>query len=220
MPIFMDFRQVKLFDWWSLWLTSWSKLIEALKWEIIHKVLTPLLDYNTFFFFWLKNYFCNEWSDTDDLINNKWPIVICLAIASLHKMDARSICKIETRIKMLIVALLTFSSRIAQMVNFSFVILSTGSYFQYSVSVNQKRILQDTTRYICKPGGLWCCCFSSPLLSSLFSVLTMSPTSFSVCVCVLFWGVFFVLTLVSVCPWDVVMHCLDDLCSQNLWGSD
>lgn len=131
-------------------------------------------------------------------------------------MGARSICKIQTRTKMLIVALLTFSSRIAQMVNFSFVILSTGSYFQYSVSVNQKMILQDMTRYVFKSGGLWCCCFSSPLLSSLFSVLTMFPTSFSVCVCVVYFGVFFCSYLASVCHWDVVMHCLDDLCSKNL----
>lgn len=135
--------------------------------------------------------------------------MICLAITSLHKVDARPICK------MLIVALLTFSGRIAQMVNFSFVILSTGSYFQYSVSVNQKRILQDMTRYIFKSGSLWCCCFSSPLLSSLFSVLTMFPTSFFVFVCFIL-GCFFVLTLASVCPWDVVIHCLGDLCSQNL----
>lgn len=123
--------------------------------------------------------------------------MICLAIASLHKMDARSMCKMQTRTKVLIVALLTFSSRIAQMVNFSFVILRTGSYFQYSVSVSQKRILKGMTRYTFKPGSLWCCCFSSPLLSSLYSVLTMFPTSFSVCmcVCVLFWGVFLFL------PW-------------------
>lgn len=146
--------------------------------------------------------------------------MISLAITSLHKVDARSICKMQTWTKMLIVALLTFSSRIAQMVNFSFVILSTGSNFQYSVSVNQKRILQDMTRYIFKSESLWCCCFSSPLLSYLFSVLTMFPTSFSVCVCVCFiLGCFFVLTLASVCPWDVVIHCLGDLCSQNLWGS-
>lgn len=119
--------------------------------------------------------------------------MICLPKASLHKMSTRSICKIQTRTKMLIVALLTFCSRIAQMVNFSFVILSTGSYFQYSVSVNQKVILQGMTRYIFKSGDLWCCCFSSPLLSSLFFVLTMFPTSFSVCVCVcvVYFGVFF-----------------------------
>lgn len=154
-------------------------------------------------------------------MNNKWPVVISLAVASLHKMDARFMYKIQTRTKMLIPALLTFSSRIAQMVNFSFVILSTGSYFQYSVRVNQKRILQDMTRYIFKPRSLWCCCFSSPLLSSLFSVLTMFPTSFSVCMCIcvcvcFILGCFFVLTLASVCSWDVVMHCLGDLCSQNL----
>lgn len=142
--------------------------------------------------------------------------MIFLAIASLHKVDAGSICKIQTRTKMLIPALLTFSSRIAQMVNFTFVILSTGLYFEYSVSVTQKRILQGMTRYIFKPGSLWCCCFSSPLLSFLFSVLTMFPISF-LYVCVFFvLGCFFVFTLASVCPWDVVMDCLGDLCSQNL----
>lgn len=33
------------------WLRSWSKLIEALKWEIIHKIPTPLLDRIPFFSF-------------------------------------------------------------------------------------------------------------------------------------------------------------------------
>lgn len=59
--------------------------------------------------------------------------MICLPVASLHKINAESVCKIQARNQMLIVALLTFSSRIVLMVNFSFVILSTGSYFQYSV---------------------------------------------------------------------------------------
>lgn len=67
--------------------------------------------------------------------------MICLPIASLHKLNAGSIYKIQAKNEMLIVAFLTFSSRIAQTVNFTFVILSTGSYFQYSVSMNQNRIL-------------------------------------------------------------------------------
>jgi len=47
---------------------------------------------------------------------------------------------------MLIVALLTFSSRIAQTVNLSFVVLSTGSYFQCLGSMNQNRSLRGVTR--------------------------------------------------------------------------